>query len=180
MRRPFVVGLLAVVCGVALALALNAWVFTLASISSDSMAPTLVTGETVLVNKVGGISRGDVVGFDGRGVFVPLDHEPVVFAKRVIGVGGDRVTCCQADKVLVNGEPIDEPYVPSAAQDTLPFDVVVPQGSLWVEGDNRIASADSRAHLGEPGGGFVPEDKVVGKAVAIVWPFSQARTVAGS
>jgi signal peptidase I len=54
------------------------------------------------------------------------------------------------------------------------FDVVVPAGKLWVMGDHRAASSDSRAHLGDPGGGFVPEDRVIGRAFAVIWPFSDA------
>ena len=96
--------------------------------------------------------------------------------KRVIGLPGDHVTCCSADgKVEVNGKPITETgYLkPGSLPSETPFDVVVPNGMLWVMGDNRQQSADSRAHLGSPGGGFVPESDVVGTAFATVWPFDR-------
>ena len=95
--------------------------------------------------------------------------------KRVIGVGGDRVQCCDASgRLTVNGVPLDEPYLyPGDVPSRDAFDVVVPAGKLWVMGDHRSISQDSRAHLGDPGGGFVPEDRVIGRAFAVVWPFGR-------
>ena len=115
--------------------------------------------------------------FDGRGSFVGSDHPPVEYLKRVIAVAGDRVSCCQAGKVTVNGTPIEEPYVPAAAADDLAFDVQVPPDRLWVMGDNRNRSSDSRAHIGDPGGGFVPTSRVQGTVEAVIWPPSAARSV---
>ena len=84
--------------------------------------------------------------------------------------------CCdEQGRITVNGVPLDEgDYlfpgdVPSEAE----FDVVVPEGTVWVMGDHRAASADSRAHLGDPGGGFVPVDKILGRAFLVVWPSSR-------
>jgi signal peptidase I len=97
------------------------------------------------------------------------------FVKRVIGVPGDRVRCCDAQgRVTVNGAALDETsyLYPGNAASEVSFDVVVPPGKLWVMGDHRAASSDSRAHLGDPGGGFVPEDRVIGRAFAVVWPLS--------
>ena len=177
-------------------------------IPSGSMEDTLQVGDRVLVNKVvyhlRPVERGDIVVFDGTGSFITGDIiEPersplqVVgrvlgeivglappretdFIKRVIGVGGDRVVCCDADGLIsVNGVPLDEsPYLyPGDAPSDEPFDVIVPEGRLWVMGDHRLASADSRSHLGDPGGGFVPVDRVIGRAFAIVWPVSNAEFI---
>jgi signal peptidase I len=97
--------------------------------------------------------------------------------KRVIGVGGDHVVCCDTatGRITVNGVPIDEtPYlVPGAAPSDKKFDVVVPRGYLWVMGDNRPVSADSRLHR-KLNNGMVPVHDVVGKAFVIVWPFDRA------
>lgn len=175
-------------------------------IPSGSMEDTLQVGDRVLVNKVvyhlRPVERGDVIVFDGTGSFVtgdvvepersPLESlgrivgdivglappRDTDFIKRVIGVGGDRVVCCDADGLItVNGVPLQErDYLyrnnPPSKQS---FDVLVPEGALWVMGDHRSASADSRAHMGDPGGGFVPVDKVIGRAFAVVWPFGHAQ-----
>jgi signal peptidase I len=96
--------------------------------------------------------------------------------KRVIGVGGDHVQCCDAKgRVEVNGVPIDETgyLFPGAAPSEKEFDVTVPYGYLWVMGDNRPVSADSRLHRAL-NNGMVPAHDVVGKAFVIVWPFDRA------
>lgn len=176
------------------------------SIPSGSMEETLQVGDRVLVNravfKVRDVERGDVVVFDGSGSFVPPqvapDRDPITgalvwvgqsfglvapdstdFIKRVIGTGGDRVTCCDAQgQLTVNGAPLVEDYLfPGDAPSLQPFDVEVPDGMLWVMGDHRSASADSRSHMGDPGGGFVPESSVVGRAMAVVWPISRIQNI---
>ena len=96
--------------------------------------------------------------------------------KRLIGLPGDHVVCCTPQGFIeVNGEPVEEPYLklPSAdsASSGMEFDIVVPEKSLWVMGDNRYNSADSRYNQEQPGKGFVPIDKVVGRAVVVSWPF---------
>ena len=95
--------------------------------------------------------------------------------KRVIGLPGDRVACCDAaGRIEVNSSPIVEPYLkPGSVPSEFGFDVVVPPERLWVMGDNRQNSQDSRAHLGEPGGGMVPIDDVVGRAVVVMWPLDR-------
>ena len=96
--------------------------------------------------------------------------------KRVIGVGGDEVRCCDADgKITVNGVPLEEKsYI---SKDSVPserkFDVKVPQGRLWVMGDNRGNSEDSRYHQRLRGAGTISVDDVVGKVWAIVWPLGR-------
>ncbi len=182
------------VCVVTLLL-VNAFVARPFAVPSESMENTLQPGDRLVVNRLayafgGKVQRGDVIVFDGTGSFLPYAAEPAqprkmlaelglvptgnsVFVKRVIGVGGDRVTCCGADgRLRVNGVPLDESdyLAPGDAPSTVAFDVVVPAGKLWVMGDHRSDSRDSRDHLGEPGGGTVPEKKVIGKADWVVYP----------
>jgi signal peptidase I len=112
-----------------------------------------------------------VVGFGGSD---SEDH----LVKRLIGLPGDHVVCCSPSGQLeVNGVAIDEPYIKVPSSDSaasgIEFDIVVPADSLWVMGDNRYNSADSRYNQDEPGKGFVPVDKVVGRAVVISWPFDR-------
>ncbi|WP_432053177.1 signal peptidase I [Streptomyces xiamenensis] len=94
--------------------------------------------------------------------------------KRVIGVGGDRVVCCEeAGRITVNGAAVDEPYLyPGNPPSRIEFDVTVPEGHIFVMGDHRSNSADSRYHLEGPDQGTVPTELVVGRAVVIAWPFS--------
>jgi signal peptidase I len=107
------------------------------------------------------------------GVAPPSEDD---FVKRVIAVGGQTVQCCDAEgRVTVDGEPLDEPYI---FEDT-PIEqrafgpVTVPEGRLWVMGDHRSASADSKAHIGDEYSGTVGVDDVIGKASVIVWPVSR-------
>ncbi|MGP4085134.1 signal peptidase I [Streptomyces sp. KR55] len=142
-------------------------------IPSGSMERGLRIGDRVLVNKLAyrfGAEprRGDVVVFDGTGHFGNADY-----IKRVVGVGGDRVVCCDKEgRLQVNGRSVDEStfLYPGDSASTVPFDVVVPDGTLFVLGDHRSASSDSRDHLGSPGGGMVPVGDVIGRADWIVWP----------
>jgi signal peptidase I len=100
--------------------------------------------------------------------------------KRVIGLPGDVVVCCDGNgRVTVNGVALDETdYLSKGTQPSeISFQVTVPNGELWVMGDNRQHSEDSRYHMDEPGRGFVPVDDVVGKVWAIVWPAGRAGLV---
>ncbi|MFF3730538.1 signal peptidase I [Streptomyces sp. NPDC002476] len=107
---------------------------------------------------------------------LPSDDEQDLI-KRVVGVGGDTVRCCGEDgRITVNGEPLDEPYLhPGNPPSLIKFEVKVPAGRIFVMGDHRSDSADSRYHLDEPEHGTVSEDSVVGRAVVIAWPFSHWR-----
>ena len=200
-------GLLGAACVVFLLL-LSHFVIQPFLIPSSSMEPTLQVGDRILVNKLAyrfgdEPRRGDVIVFDGTGSFVreDLDGNPVTgllhdaaaalgfaepdetdFVKRVVGVGGDRIVCCDKDgRLTVNGVPVEERYVMLGDQpSSVPFDIVVPAGTLWVMGDHRSQSSDSRDHLGSPGGGMVPVDKVVGRADWIAWPFDRWSTVPGT
>ncbi|WP_432151066.1 signal peptidase I [Streptomyces sp. bgisy029] len=193
-RRVLVAG----VAGVTGLLLFSAFVVQPFLIPSGSMEPTLRVGDRVLVNKLAyrfgaEPERGDVVVFDGTGSFVreDLDADPVAaparwavaslglaeppdtdFVKRVVGVGGDRVVCCDArGRLRVNGVAVDETYLhPGDTASGAPFDIVVPQGTLWMLGDHRSRSSDSRDHLGSPGGGMVPVERVIGRVDWLGWP----------
>ncbi|MEY3088869.1 MAG: signal peptidase I [Actinobacteria bacterium] len=170
-------------------------------IPSGSMENTLLVNDRVGVNKLGAIfseiKRGEVVVFrdpadwlstpvnDEVGlrkivkdalVFVGVIPDPSkqYLIKRVIGVGGDRVVCCNAkDQLEVNGVAINEPYIyPGDKASDNEFDVTVPKDFIWVMGDHRGASADSRYHTDDPNRGMVPLDKVTGRALFVIWPFS--------
>lgn len=97
------------------------------------------------------------------------------YVKRVVGLPGDHVVCCDISGLLtVNGIAVVEPYLyPGDRPSDLAFDVTVPAGRVWVMGDHRSDSADSRAHLGDPGGGMVRLDDVIGRAGMIYWPPSR-------
>jgi signal peptidase I len=165
-----------VVLSVGLALLLRTFVVQAFYIPSGSMETTLhgcagcSDNDRVLVFKpgyrFGEPGRGDIVVFDGRGSFTGPGEEKD-FVKRVIGVAGDTISCCDAeDRLLRNGDPLDEPYLRERTQE--PFDeVTVPDGQLWLMGDNRNASDDSRSH------GPVPVARVIGEAVVRVWPPSR-------
>ena len=177
----------------------RAFVLDVYWVGSDSMQPTVEPGDRVLVSRLvdgTGLRRGDLVVFDGRGSFDPLHGDgpwPVravrtlghwsglvgsdtVYLKRVVGVPGDTVECCgPSGRLVVNGEEVAEDYVfPGDRPSAVEFTVVVPEGRLWLMGDHRSVSVDSRSLLGAPGGGLVRADKVIGEPVAVLWPAGRA------
>ncbi|MFD3559091.1 signal peptidase I [Streptomyces sp. NPDC058686] len=162
----------ALLCLVSLLL-LSIFVMQPFQIPSGSMEPGLRVGDRVLVNKLAyrfgaEPQRGDVVVFDGTGYFGDADY-----IKRVVGVGGDHVVCCDSKgRIGVNGEPVDESafLYSGNTPSKVPFDLVVPDGTLFLLGDHRGDSRDSRDYLGAPGGGMVPVGAVIGRAQWIAWP----------
>lgn len=145
-------------------------------VTSDSMAPTLVRGDVVWmdVRAAGGrgVGRGDIVVFTepdtwsdpaGRGDGRREGEAQVV--KRVIALGGEVVACCGPDgRLIVDGSPLAEDYLaPGTRGSTVAFEVAVPPGHLWLMGDHREISRDSRQHELGPGHGWVPRDAVLGR-----------------
>ncbi|MDO5061094.1 MAG: signal peptidase I [Actinomycetaceae bacterium] len=178
---------------------IRAFLFQAFWIPSGSMKNTLEIGDSVAVSRLTprffDIQRGDVVVFhDSQSWLTPHAEQqssfywvtkPLEFlglrpesseqflVKRVIGTPGDNVICCNSlDQLLVNGKPISEPYLAEGSYNSLqPFNITVPAGKLWVMGDNRNNSADSRAHQ-DVNGGMVNIEDVVGKVFGVVWPYS--------
>lgn len=172
-------------------------------IPSGSMEDTLVYGDRVMVSKIQAgpmaVDRGDIVVFEDPGGWLPpsqqVDRGPVVGAavralefigiapasqgnhliKRVIGMPGDTVVCCDADgRLTVNGQPLDEQdyLFPGDDPSTSEFEVTVPDDSVWLMGDHRSNSRDSRANDDGTGRtGSVPLDDVVGQAFVLLYPF---------
>ena len=170
-------------------------------IPSGSMENTLQISDRVAVNKLPfiskNISRGDVVVFRDPNNWLPeaVDYSSNKYVakaksalvavgvlpnpakqylvKRVIGVPGDHIVCCTKDeKLSINGAEVTEPYIFAGNKPSdMKFDVTVPAGKVWVMGDHRGASADSRYHQEDINKGFVPLSKVTGRVVAVIWPF---------
>ena len=183
-----------------LSLILKTFFFQSFWIPSSSMEPLLVENDRILVSKWGGgqsdLTRGDVVVFKDPGGWLNLPpaeeyvgprkvvNDALTFTgllpadagehlvKRIIGLPGDVVECAGPDAaVTVNGTALVEPYVAEGARPCgREYRIEVPAGYLWLLGDNRDNSADSRSHMGDPGGGAVPIDAVVGRAFVTVWP----------
>lgn len=164
-------------------------------VPSGSMEPLLREGDRISVDRdayaAAPVRRGDVVVVDGEGSFAPYDSRPAplkwggealqwlglapdttAYVKRVGGIGGDTVSCCSADGLLeVNGAQVAEDYLagpPPASR--VEFTAEVPEGRIFLLGDNRHASQDSRSLLGAPGGGMIRESQVIGRVDAITWP----------
>jgi signal peptidase I len=182
---------LPVLLGVAIIVAVVVRAFVLQTfyIPSESMESTLLIRDRVLVNKLvydfRSPHRGEVIVFEAPDSW-RNDPSEEDFIKRVIGTGGDHVVCCDdKQRITVNGKALDETYIyadenglrdlPSEEQ----FDVTVPPGRLWVMGDHRSRSGDSRYNFlrnnKDPMQATISEDDVVGRAFVVFWPFSRAK-----
>ncbi len=175
---------------------LRAFVVQAFYVPSGSMLPAIQLQDRILVTRIGDVERGEVVVFEDPGGWIPVaeqaappgavrkafefvgilpasGHEHLV--KRVIGLPGDHVVCCdQAGKLSINGQAVDESgfIAPGNARaDNVSFDVLVPKDRMFVLGDNRYVSGDSSRHLTGQAA-FVPMSLVTGRAFAVIWPFS--------
>ncbi len=189
-----------VIVALAVSLLIKTFLVQFFYIPSGSMENTLQIQDRVAVNKLPfisrSISRGDVVVFRDPANWLPEPYaatENKVVAKikeglvtvgvlpnpakqflvkRVIGVAGDNVICCSNGKLTINGKETTEPYIFAGNKSSeMDFNVTVPEGKIWVMGDHRGSSADSRYHQDDVNNGFVPVDKVTGRVFAIIWPF---------
>ena len=190
-----------VIVALAVSLLIKTFLVQFFYIPSGSMENTLQIQDRVAVNKLPfiskNISRGDVVVFRDPANWLPeqyVDEQNKVvtkikeglvlvgvlpnpakqfLVKRVVGVAGDKIICCAKDgKLTINGKETNEPYIFKGNKPSeLEFNVTVPEGKIWVMGDHRGASADSRYHQDDVNNGFVPVSKVTGRVFAIIWPF---------
>ncbi|GAA3891129.1 signal peptidase I [Streptomyces lacrimifluminis] len=190
-----------------LALLIKTFLVQAFSIPSDSMQHTLEQGDRVLVDKLtpwfgSEPERGEVVVFHDPADW--LANEPIAepnpaqrvlgwiglmpsanekdLIKRVVGVGGDTIECKGTGPLKVNGKALDEPYVyagntPCTVDEGGQFKVTVPTGKIWVMGDHRQNSLDSRYHQEDKNQGFVPVDNVVGRAIVVAWPPTRWNTL---
>lgn len=195
-----------VLIAIVLSFLIKSFLFRAFFIPSPSMASTLEVDDRIFVNLLVpepfDLARGDVVvfrdtkawlaakpaadspgptGFIGEGLtFVGLlpDTSQQHLVKRIIGLPGDNVVCCASgNQVTVNGAILDETYInPAEPAGAQTFDVVVPDGKIWVMGDNRNHSADSRAHR-DNNGGFIDLSDVEGKAAVIAWPLNRLKAL---
>ena len=190
-----------VVVALVVSLLIKTFVVQFFFIPSGSMENTLQIKDRVAVNKVPFISksidRGDVVVFRdpnnwlpeivdyGTNKYVSKAKSALVavgvlpnptkqyLVKRVVGVAGDRIVCCtKTGNLTINDVEVIEPYIYAGNKPSeMTFDVTVPKGKIWVMGDHRGASADSRYHQDDINKGFIPLSKVTGRVVAVIWPF---------
>lgn len=188
-RRRIVLGVILVIVAFVTTVLIQSALVTPFTVPSESMRGTLEVGDRILVNKLayssGPISRGDVVVFHDPGGWLTSASNSSGAAddylvKRVVGIPGDRVSCCSTEgRLSINGVEAYEPYasVPAGQPASSAFDVTVPAGELWVLGDNRYNSRDSSKTQGLPGKGFVPIANVVGQATLRLWPLDRLSAI---
>jgi len=193
------------VIAIVISATLRAFVLQAFYVPSSSMESTLLINDRIVASKLttrfGEVKRGDVIVFKDPGSWLPEPMPPQGFGgavtqaltfvgvlpagagkdlvKRAIAIGGDRITCCDAaGKITLNGEPLDETQYlkPGVTTEQVEFDLVVPADHIFVMGDNRPDSRDSRYHL-QVADGAVPESSVVGRAVLRIWPLSRIGTL---
>ncbi|MEV0117101.1 signal peptidase I [Streptomyces sp. NPDC050844] len=146
------------------------------TVPTGSMTPTIGAGDRVLAQRIDGseVRRGDVV------VFRQASWGDLPMVKRVVGVGGDRISCCTDGRLMVNGKQVAEPYLPDgagAAATGIPA-TTVPKGRLFLLGDERSGSLDSSVHLGDGEHGSVPRGAVEGRVDAVAWPMGKSGMLA--
>ncbi|CAN2191074.1 LepB Signal peptidase I [Candidatus Nanopelagicaceae bacterium] len=195
-----------VIVALAVSLLIKTFLVQFFYIPSGSMENTLQIQDRVAVNKVpfisGSINRGDVVVFRDPANWLPEPFEGAenkvvakikeglvavgvlpnpakqYLVKRVIGVAGDQIICCSNGKLTINGKETNEPYIFAGNKPSdMDFNVTVPEGKIWVMGDHRGSSADSRYHQDDVNHGFVPLEKVTGRVFSIIWPLQHVGLV---
>jgi signal peptidase I len=174
-----------VVVAIAVAVVVRVFVLQTFYIPSESMMRTLLVNDRVLVNKLvydfRSPHRGEILVFEAPASW-RTGSEKEDFIKRVIGIPGDHLVCCDdRQRLIINGHSLDEPYIYYDDDGAVPtgqqFDIVVPKGRLWMMGDHRNATSDSRAKYIQSRdvmASTIPEDAVVGRAFVIFWPVGRA------
>lgn len=147
------------------------------NIPSGSMESTLDIGDVIVVSRMwlhgGHVDRGDIIVFHDPDNWLEGRSKSPYLVKRVIGVAGDRVSGDGMGGLWLNGTRLDEPYVKDGGSGMIRFDVTVRDGYVWVMGDNRDNSADSRRHMDDSNGGQVPVSDIVGIADLRYWPLDR-------
>lgn len=185
-----------IVMALALSVLLRTFVFQAFYVPSSSMEQTLLINDRIIASKLsykfGDIHRGDVIVFQDPGGWLPEPLPETGFraklnavlkfvgvlpqnsgkdlVKRVIGVPGDHIKCCSAmGQLIINDVPVNETAYAQPGTDSIPFELTVPAGRVFVMGDNRDHSSDSRSHM-DVQKGTVPIANIVGQVVALIWP----------
>jgi signal peptidase I len=192
-----------IVLALALSVVLRTFFFQAFYVPSTSMVETLAVNDRIIASKLsytfGDVQRGDIIVFQDPGGWLPEPPQQVGvratiaramqflgvlpansgndLVKRVVGLPGDRVVCCTPDGNLkINGVEVIERGFTQSGTDIIKFNIVVPEGRVFVMGDNRGSSSDSRSHL-DVQNGTVPIDNIVGQVTLLIWPFDRFQTM---